>query len=58
VWDKPRAPTLSSPLPAPVRTGNAALDTILSEKRLVCEGEDIELSVMADGSALDELLVC
>ncbi len=35
-----------------VRTGNAALDTVLSEKRLICDQAGIELSVMADGAAL------
>lgn len=35
-----------------VRTGNAALDTILSEKRLLCDQAGVELSVMADGEAL------
>jgi len=38
-----------------VRTGNAALDTILSEKRLVCDRDGIELTVMADGEALEML---
>lgn len=33
-------------------TGNEALDTILSEKALVCEREAIELSCIADGPAL------
>lgn len=36
-----------------METGNQALDTILSEKALVCEREAIELSCIADGSALD-----
>ena len=35
-----------------VRTGNEALDTILTEKRLLCVGEDITLSCVADGAAL------
>lgn len=35
-----------------MNTGNEALDTILSEKALVCEREAIELSCIADGSAL------
>ena len=35
-----------------VRTGHEALDTILTEKRLVCEREDITLSCIADGAAL------
>lgn len=38
-----------------VRTGNAALDTILSEKRLVCDRDGIELTVIADGEALASL---
>ncbi|MBP3884115.1 MAG: sensor histidine kinase [Olsenella sp.] len=38
-----------------VRTGNDALDTILTEKSLVCEGEGISLTCMADGHALDFL---
>lgn len=36
-----------------VRTGNDALDTILTEKRLLCGREGITLSVVADGHALD-----
>ena len=35
-----------------VRTGNDALDTILTEKRLLCTREGVSLSVVADGSAL------
>lgn len=35
-----------------VRTGNDALDTILTEKRLVCARESITLSCVADGQAL------
>lgn len=35
-----------------VRTGNTALDTVLTEKRLICSEENIELSCMADGSLL------
>ena len=35
-----------------METGNKALDTILSEKALVCEREAIELSCIADGAAL------
>lgn len=35
-----------------VRSGNDALDTILTEKNLLCEQEHIILSCMADGSAL------
>ena len=36
-----------------VRCGNDALDTILSEKSLVCERRGITLGVIADGSAID-----
>lgn len=35
-----------------VKTGNDALDTILTEKRLVCESRGITLTCIADGSAL------
>ena len=35
-----------------VETGNEALDTILTEKSLMCSGEGIVLTVMADGAAL------
>ncbi len=35
-----------------VKTGNEALDTILTEKRLVCESRGITLTCIADGSAL------
>ena len=35
-----------------VETGNAALDTVLTEKGLVCSREQITLAVIADGSAL------
>lgn len=35
-----------------VRTGNAALDTILSEKGLVCERAGIAFTCIADGAAL------
>lgn len=38
---------------AQVRSGNEALDVILSERGLVCEREGIRLSVVADGSAVD-----
>ena len=38
-----------------VETGNAALDTILTEKGLVCSGEKITLAVIADGRALGGL---
>ena len=37
------------------KTGNEALDTILTEKGLLCEREGISLSVIADGHALDAL---
>lgn len=36
-----------------VRTGNEALDTILTEKSLACRRAGITLSCIADGSALD-----
>ena len=36
-----------------VKTGNDALDTILTEKNLICANENITLSCIADGSALD-----
>lgn len=36
-----------------VRTGNKALDTILTEKGLLCEQRGITLSCIADGSALE-----
>ncbi|MST61248.1 GHKL domain-containing protein [Olsenella umbonata] len=36
-----------------VRTGNDALDTILTEKSLLCEGRGITLTCVADGEALD-----
>ena len=35
-----------------VSSGNEALDTILTEKRLLCEAEDITISCIADGQAL------
>lgn len=35
-----------------VQTGNEGIDTILSEKRLHCEGKGIEFDCVADGSAL------
>lgn len=35
-----------------VKTGNEALDTILTEKRLLCESRMITLTCVADGSAL------
>ncbi len=37
---------------AGVRTGNEALDVILTEKSLICEKNGITLTCMADGSAL------
>lgn len=37
---------------AAVRTGNEALDTILTEKGLACQGEGIQLGCVADGAAL------
>jgi hypothetical protein len=36
-----------------VRTGNDALDTILTEKSLLCESHHITLTCVADGAALD-----
>lgn len=36
-----------------VETGNPALDTILTEKGLICSREGISFSVIADGAALD-----
>ena len=36
-----------------VETGNEALDTILTEKSLACSNENIVLSCIADGAALD-----
>lgn len=36
-----------------VKTGNPALDVILTEKGLVCSGEKTTLSVIADGRALE-----
>ena len=38
-----------------VETGNEALDTILTEKGLVCEQRGITLTCVADGSALSRL---
>lgn len=35
-----------------VHTGNEALDTILTEKQLLCSNENIEFSIMADGKLL------
>lgn len=38
---------------AAIRTGNEALDIIVTEKRMVCAQEGITCSVIADGAALD-----
>lgn len=38
-----------------VRSGNEAVDTALSEKRLLCLSKDIDLSVVADGHTLDPI---
>ena len=38
---------------AAVKTGNAALDVILTEKSLLCEKNGIVLTCMADGSTID-----
>ena len=38
---------------AAVKTGNAALDVILTEKSLLCEKNGIVLTCMADGGAID-----
>lgn len=38
-----------------VKTGNDALDTILTEKRLVCEARGITLTCTADGEALGHM---
>ncbi|MBR1812272.1 MAG: GHKL domain-containing protein [Lachnospiraceae bacterium] len=35
-----------------VETGNEVLDTILTEKSLICEGRNIQLTAVADGAAL------
>lgn len=35
------------------RTGNPALDTVLTEKSLLCEGRSIEFTCIADGSCLE-----
>lgn len=40
---------------AVIKTGNDALDTILTEKSLLCEQEKIALSCIADGSALGNI---
>ena len=36
-----------------IRTGNVALDTVLTERRLLCERSGITLTCVADGAALD-----
>lgn len=38
---------------AVVRTGNELLDTVLTEKKLVCHSKNINMSCMADGKQLD-----
>lgn len=38
-----------------VRTGNEALDTILTEKSLICAREGVALSCIADGTALGRM---
>lgn len=38
-----------------VKTGNEVLDTILTEKSLICEDKQIQLSCVADGAALSFL---
>ncbi len=38
-----------------VKTGNDALDTILTEKSLLCESEGITLTCIADGTALGHM---
>ena len=38
---------------AVVKTGNEILDTVLTEKSLICEKENIQWTCMADGSILD-----
>jgi len=38
-----------------VRTGNESLDTVLTEKGLICEGRGIDFTCMADGSALSHV---
>jgi len=40
---------------APVRTGNDVIDTILTEKSLVCRRRGVTLSCIADGTALAQL---
>lgn len=41
---------------ASVRTGNAVLDTVLSEKGLVCERSGVQLAVIAEGATLGFLM--
>lgn len=36
-----------------VETGNHILDTVLTEKSLICEGKNIKLTCVADGACLD-----
>ena len=38
-----------------VKSGNAALDVVLTEKKLLCVKEDISFSCIADGCALDSI---
>lgn len=40
---------------ANVRTGNEALDTVLTERRLLCQREGISLTCVADGTCLSRL---
>lgn len=40
-----------------VRTGNRTIDTLLTEKGLVCQGHHVELACMVDGTALDGMSV-
>lgn len=35
------------------KTGNVALDTVLTEKALICQGKGIRLTCLVDGSSLD-----
>ena len=35
-----------------VRTGNEYLDTVLTEKKLTCQSNQISMSCIADGSQL------
>ena len=36
-----------------VKTGNRALDVVLTMKRMICEGSDIEFSCLVNGALLD-----